>query len=423
MDRTIAAARHETSPGHAVHLRLAGSGSEGLEGGEGPTRVFWPAAASEDSTRSPLCHGGGTASTDTTITITAVDAEPAPAALAEQAPLRMEDLIDVDTDDVREVLEGRLELESSRPDARAPGMITVVRAPATEATQIAATVLRRPAEEGTRVATTVLRDPAAEGTRVAATVLRTPEPAQAPARTDASPRAPGVPSPVAAPTRSDVVATEPRDVTSVRMVHTGNYLGDAIDGESVQHRVGSSLVLARTPGSPFEDDPYVEAQHGALTFRPDGVVIDDFDATNGVFVRVRGTVSLRSGDLFRIGEELLRYVAIKAPTSDGRAAAFGSPDPGYWGRIDVLLTPDVHAASYPIDDAEIVLGQDNGHLQFPDDPFLCGQHARLRKHERGAVLEDLASETGTWLRLRSGDVVPYGSELLVGTTRLLLEYG
>jgi hypothetical protein len=277
--------------------------------------------------------------------------------------------------------------------------------------------------QGTRVATPILREPVAEGTRVTTTVLRSPEPGIAAADPTASLRAPGVPSPVAASTRSDVVVTGSREETSVRMVHTGRYLGDAIDGETVRHRVGSSLVLARTPGSPFEDDPYVDAQHGALTFRPDGVVVDDFDATNGVFVRVCGKVALRSGDHFRIGEELLRYTAIKAPASDGRAPAFGSPDPGYWGRIDVLLTPDVHAASYPIDDGEIVLGHDDGHLQFPDDPFLSGQHARLRRHDRGAVLEDLGSETGTWLRLRSGDVVSYGSELLVGTTRLLLERG
>lgn len=43
------------------------------------------------------------------------------------------------------------------------------------------------------------------------------------------------------------------------------------------------------------------------------------------------------------------------------------------------------------------------------------------KQERGATLEDLGAAAGTWLRLRSGDVVPYGAELLIGQTRIRVD--
>lgn len=459
MDRTVAlAVEHETPP-HPMHLRIAEPIADATMDGEGPTRVF-ESGLHMISSQGPLCHGGGT---ESNITTTAIDSEPAPAIVAERAH-SMDQLIDIDEDDVREVLEGRLELEASRPDARVGRRDTVVthhvpREPIAEGTQIAATLLREPEPvdrtcmiptvlrapapaEGTCVTATVLRDPTpADGTRVAPTLLRDPSAAPplpttapvsvtpagtaaAPVRAAVSMPAPPLPDagvPVAVPVAT--MSPTPADITSVRMRVAGRYLGDAIDGGDVRHKVGASLVLARVEGSPFENDPYVDAQHAALTFRPDGVMIDDFDSTNGVFVRVHGKLALRSGDLFRIGEELLRYTAIKLQRAVGRAPAFGSPDPGYWGRIDVLLTPDEQAASYPIDDAEATFGQTDGHLQFPDDPFLDALHARVVKHERGAMLEDLGTATGTWLRLRSGDVVPYGSELLVGGTRVVLDRG
>lgn len=463
MDRTVAlAVEHETSSPHFGHLRLAELADDDIEE---LTRVFesGPHAMplQENSSQGPLCHGGGTESTTTT---TAIDSEPAPAIVAEQAP-SMDELIDIEEEHVREVLEGRLELEPSRPGSRAPRADTVVsthvpRMPASEGTQMVATVLvdpivdrthmiatvlREPAPEGTRVVATVLREPAAVGTNVAATVLRDPtapislRPSPVPApplprivapapvviAASASAAPAGVPQAIPEPplpAATPVVATH-ADITSVQLRVAGRYLGDAVDGDAIRHKVGSSLVLSRAPGSPFENDPYVDAQHAALTFRPDGVTIDDFDSTNGVFVRVQGKLALRSGDVFRIGEELLRYSAIKPTRTVGRAPAFGSPDPGYWARVDVLLTPEDQAASYPIDDAEATFGQTDAHLQFPDDPFLDATHARIVKHERGALLEDLGSATGTWLRLRSGDVVPYGSELLVGGTRVVLDRG
>jgi hypothetical protein len=419
MDRTVALAlEHEPPPPNVTHLRLATPVTDELfDEIEDQTRVF---ECAEASSQGPLCHGGGTESTTTT---TAIDSEPAPAIVAEQAP-PMDELIDIENDDVREVLEGRLELEPSRPGARGPRRDTVVThhvpvVPASEGTQMIATVLRQPVVDGTRVVQTVLRQPT-EGTRMVATVLRTPNAIPEPPLPAPTPVAvvaeAGVPTPIATPAPAPSA-----EITSVRMRVSGRYLGDAIDGDAIRHKVGASLILSRVEGSPFENDPYVDAQHAALTFRPDGVMVDDFDSTNGVFVRVQGKHALRSGDLVRIGEELLRYVALKPMRTIGRAPAFGSPDPGYWARIDVMLTPDDQAASYPIDDVEATFGQTDGHLQFPDDPFLDAVHARITKHERGAQLEDLGTATGTWLRLRSGDVVPYGSELLVGGTRIVLD--
>lgn len=214
---------------------------------------------------------------------------------------------------------------------------------------------------------------------------------------------------------------QPMDVTNARVAVPGHYLLEDECEVAFDVRVGTSMLLGRQPGSLFADDPYVDAEHTELTFRPDGVVVDDLDTTNGIFVRVRGTMTLRSGDHFRIGEQLLSFSVIKPGPRTGKAPALGSPDPGYWGRVDVLIGPGTIAASYPVDDVDVAFGQITGHVQFPDDPFIGDLHCRLAKEDRTASIEDCGSLHGTWVRLRSGDVVPYGTELMIGHTLLRLD--
>jgi hypothetical protein len=79
------------------------------------------------------------------------------------------------------------------------------------------------------------------------------------------------------------------------------------------------------------------------------------------------------------------------------------------------------AASYPVDDVEVAFGQTEGHVQFPDDPFIGDLQCRLVKEDKSVVIEDCGSRHGTWVRMRSGDVVPYGAELMVGHTLLRVE--
>ena len=227
----------------------------------------------------------------------------------------------------------------------------------------------------------------------------------------------GVPTPIT----YDVTHVRVPAIAAARVVVAGRYLEGGEQLAAQSHDIGSSWLLARTPRSAFADDPYVDAEHGALSFRPDGVAIEDFDSTNGVFARIRDRATLRCGDTFRAGEELLRFTALRRGRSAGGAPSLGSPDPGYWGRIDVMLCGDANAASYPIDDAEMAFGRTDGHLQFPDDPYLGALHCSVVRTDRGASLVDHGAEAGTWLRLRTGDVVPYGAELLVGQTRLRIE--
>ena len=215
---------------------------------------------------------------------------------------------------------------------------------------------------------------------------------------------------------------EERDTAPrARAVVLGRYLGDRkAPPVSLGIPAGASLEVGRAAGATFSDNPHVEAHHAILTATESGVIVEDLGSTNGVFVRLAGPHRLRNGDRFVVGEELLAFRTLGLPTRGG-ALPFGSPDPGYWGRIDVMLGPDVAAASYPIDEAEVTMGRGDGHIQFPDDPYASRQHCRIVDGPGGAVLEDLGSTHGTFVRLRSGDEVPHGSVLLIGRTVVRLD--
>lgn len=80
------------------------------------------------------------------------------------------------------------------------------------------------------------------------------------------------------------------------------------------------------------------------------------------------------------------------------------------------LTDEGEGEPIPVDDT-LEIGRSSGDLLFPDDPFVSGLHARIRKVRGQLTLEDLGSTNGTFIRvrkemeLRPGDTVRVGSQI------------
>jgi pSer/pThr/pTyr-binding forkhead associated (FHA) protein len=76
------------------------------------------------------------------------------------------------------------------------------------------------------------------------------------------------------------------------------------------HLGRSEMVLGREQGDiVFPEDEFISRRHAQLSFR-DGVGrIEDLGSSNGTFLRLRGPHTLASGDLIRVGDELLRFEA------------------------------------------------------------------------------------------------------------------
>ncbi|MCG5054314.1 MAG: FHA domain-containing protein [Myxococcales bacterium] len=231
-----------------------------------------------------------------------------------------------------------------------------------------------------------------------------------------APSNPG-PSPEAKPAAAAAVARTLYIATPPKSVPQGHLTLIRPDGsEGGQHTIseGDNLI-GRGQGSLFDADPYLSPRHAEFSLQTSGLVVRDLKSLNGVFVKLAEEEALDSGSIFRIGQELLRFdvIAPPEPLEDG-TEVIGTPNPGYWGRISVIVGRDVDGPAFPIFEESIVLGRERGDILFPEDGYVSATHARISVRDGMVYLQDLGSSNGTFIRIEGERVIPSGSLLLMG---------
>jgi pSer/pThr/pTyr-binding forkhead associated (FHA) protein len=189
---------------------------------------------------------------------------------------------------------------------------------------------------------------------------------------------------------------------------------DGTEGGSYPLQQGENLV-GRGQGPLFDSDPYLSPRHAEFVLTEEGLEARDLRSLNVVFVKTTQEEPLESGDTFRIGQELLRFDVISPPSplEDG-SEIIGTPNPGYWGRLSVIVGRDLDGPAFPLFDETVVLGRERGDILFPEDGYVSGTHAQITLREGRVYLTDLGSSNGTFLRVRDARLVAPGSLLLMG---------
>jgi pSer/pThr/pTyr-binding forkhead associated (FHA) protein len=189
---------------------------------------------------------------------------------------------------------------------------------------------------------------------------------------------------------------------------------DGTEGGSHDLRPGENK-LGRSFGSVFENDGYLSPIHAQLDIRGGGAVVRDLDSLNGVFVKMTQEEELSSGQIIRIGQELLRFEVIAAPepTPDG-TELMGSPNPGYWGKLTVIIGRDITGAAFPLLGDSCTLGRERGDINFPDDGYVSGLHARVALRDGRVFLADLGSSNGTFIKVNGERAIGHESFVLLG---------
>jgi hypothetical protein len=184
-------------------------------------------------------------------------------------------------------------------------------------------------------------------------------------------------------------------------------------GQHVLREVES--IIGRGTGALFDHDSYLSPQHARFTFQDGEVVLEDIGSLNGVFVKISNEEALGGSDIFRIGQELLRFDAILDPQllEDG-TEIMGSPNPGYWGRLSVIMGPGLDGSAFPLMGEEMVLGRERGDILFSDDGYVSGTHAKICVREDGYFLNDLGSSNGTFIRITQPRKIGPGTFVLMG---------
>jgi hypothetical protein len=197
---------------------------------------------------------------------------------------------------------------------------------------------------------------------------------------------------------------------------------DGTEGGAHPLHDGENLI-GRGQGPLFDADAYLSPRHAELSVGPNGVHIRDLQSLNGIFLKIGEEEPLESGDIFRIGQELLRFEVISPPLplEDG-TEVMGTPNPGFWGRLSVIVGRDVDGSAFPLFGESIVLGRERGDILFPEDGYVSGTHTRISLHDDRVFLSDLGSSNGTFLRLRQERTVATGSFMLMGQQLFRLEF-
>lgn len=190
---------------------------------------------------------------------------------------------------------------------------------------------------------------------------------------------------------------------------------DGNDGGTHTLQLGINK-LGRNHGEIFASDGYLSPEHGELELTTQGVhTVRDRSSLNGIFVRITEEQELTPGQIIRIGQELLQFDLIRAPgpLEDG-TEIMGSPNPGFWGKITVIVGKEVTSAAYPLLGDSITMGREQGDINFPDDGYVSGMHARLVTRDNKVFLSDMGSSNGTFMKVSGEQQVENNSFILLG---------
>jgi pSer/pThr/pTyr-binding forkhead associated (FHA) protein len=202
--------------------------------------------------------------------------------------------------------------------------------------------------------------------------------------------------------------------------------GEGLDGVSYvlnadEHLAGRSEGEVR-----FEDDPLLSPRHATFFYEDGRLVVRDEGSVNGVFVRIRDGIAVNPGATFLVGEQLIRLEAVNPddmkPEADiDGTLLYGSPRrPGFFKLVQILrggATGMIFRAPTP----KVALGREGNDINFPDDPFISGQHALVSVEGTNFMLTDLGSKNGTFVRIERPQVLYHGDYVFIGQQLLRVE--
>ncbi len=202
--------------------------------------------------------------------------------------------------------------------------------------------------------------------------------------------------------------------------------GEGFDGATFR-LLADRVAAGRSQGAVlFPNDPCLAPHHATFFYRGGALLVRDEGAPGGVFLRLRGlSVPLKPGDVFAVGDHLLRFAGPLAPPPppppDG-TQRLGSPrPPGVAILVEEWLEGGVGGRVYLRPGPSVTIGRAGCTINLGEDPYLSQAHAEIHVEPDGTSrLRDLGSANGTFVRLpprsereiTDGDSVRMGREVL-----------
>jgi pSer/pThr/pTyr-binding forkhead associated (FHA) protein len=202
--------------------------------------------------------------------------------------------------------------------------------------------------------------------------------------------------------------------------------GDGLDGVSFT-LAGQDHIAGRVEGPLlFADDPFLSPRHANFYYKDNKLHVRDESSANGVFVRTRAPVPMKSGDCFLVGEQIMRVettppeTAGLGPDAEG-TYVFASPRRNSRMRLVQLLRGGDYGLIFRATSDVVTMGREGNDINFPEDPFISGRHAQVAYNDAGLMLSDLGSKNGTFVRIRDDTPLGHGDYVFMGQQLLRVE--
>jgi pSer/pThr/pTyr-binding forkhead associated (FHA) protein len=248
-------------------------------------------------------------------------------------------------------------------------------------------------------------------------------------------------APVAQP-RFDAVTGAPLDATHSKPVAKTMFFGAlqqqhvvprlvVIKGEGgdgvTYHLSATNHIVGRTSGEiRFAEDFFLSPEHALFSVQGNRLFAKDLGSVNGVFVRIKSPVPLDHGDCFLVGEQLLRLDS--APFKEigpdaNHTYSYTSPRPDARFRVVQLLAGGGEGRIVSSQGTTLTLGREANHMNFPQDRFISGRHARLdsASDSHHIILTDTGSRNGTFVRIKGAVELFHGDYIFIGQQLLRVE--
>ena len=202
--------------------------------------------------------------------------------------------------------------------------------------------------------------------------------------------------------------------------------GEGGDG-ATYHLQGTTTIVGRNTGEiTFVEDPFLSPEHAKFTSQTGRLFVQDMGSENGVFLRIKKPTPIKHTTTILVGEQVLRLerrpIAESAPNSNG-TYYYGSPRPSGVFQVVQCLAGGGEGLIATSEEASLSMGREGNTLNFPNDRFISGHHARLdaASDSDEVILTDTGSRNGTFVRLNGAQELFHGDYLFVGQQLLRVE--
>lgn len=176
---------------------------------------------------------------------------------------------------------------------------------------------------------------------------------------------------------------------------------------------------------PFPNDGWISPRHANFYYQGDKLFVRDEGSANGVYIRVREPQPIPAGAHFLCGEQVFRVDATPKDTSGpdpDQTYFYSSPKRPSPFRVVQVLAGAQDGMVYCARENVVQIGREGGDMNFPDDVFMSGKHAKVELASDGQFsLVDLGSRNGTYLRLTQEKELAHGDYLFLGHQLLRVE--